>query len=179
MVDIPCGKLTQRWKNRPFLMGKSTISMCHFQQLCNKLPEGIGHDIWFVTNQLLYVLFNRQTYNWDYRWLPPSSDVCWLKKNNNKHNYTINLYGLYPIIIPQFIFSSYNYHKPQLYYIAIHQLSYTQGHRALCIAHFEDESRLCRRLMWMRRGAKALLIDDSMGFGMAFHHHFTIIHFSF
>ena len=43
-IDVPSGKLTQLWKITIFKFGKTTISMCHVQQLCNKLPEGMDYD---------------------------------------------------------------------------------------------------------------------------------------
>jgi hypothetical protein len=36
------GKHIPKWKNPPFFIGKSTISMAIFNSYCNKLPEGRG-----------------------------------------------------------------------------------------------------------------------------------------
>ena len=47
--DLPSGKLTWRTGKLQFLLGKSTISMCHFQQLCNKLPEGKTYTLQLQT----------------------------------------------------------------------------------------------------------------------------------
>ena len=40
ILQLPSGKLSHNYRKSPFLMGKCTIN-CHFQQLCQPLPEGI------------------------------------------------------------------------------------------------------------------------------------------